>query len=157
MFTFPKHHFDPGFIFAGFVSLLIRRICISITDRSVGLFVRLISIDFTICNARLSGSIILLKRIWNISVLDVLVFSYARYWVARLTCIHYPSSWIWRESRRYRWTISTCCSSRDYAAPWVSPSPSGTPCQMLGRPCSPQRVWSLYWRLSSKAVQRRNF
>lgn len=21
MFTFPKHHFDPGFIFAGFVSL----------------------------------------------------------------------------------------------------------------------------------------
>lgn len=22
MFTFPKHHFDPGFIFAGFVSLI---------------------------------------------------------------------------------------------------------------------------------------
>ena len=24
MFTFPKHHFDPGFIFAGFVSLIHR-------------------------------------------------------------------------------------------------------------------------------------
>lgn len=28
MFTFPKHHFDPGFIFAGFVSLTLHIHCI---------------------------------------------------------------------------------------------------------------------------------
>jgi hypothetical protein len=28
MFTFPKHHFDPGFIFAGFVSFEQRVKCL---------------------------------------------------------------------------------------------------------------------------------